>query len=144
MKIKSISFLVLVFFLLVSCSDTPCEETIVYPENTSRGLNALEPTITEIDSLEQYSFSVEKEKNCPDLKYILKGQSCGNNFCWAIETSNNLNWRIDPPSSNKTQVLYATGEKNDVSIFFDSGVFTIEYYEDGSDVISRTKTLIVN
>lgn len=134
------------FYIIQACSeeDIPCEEKIVYPENTIWGLNILHPSVINIEAYETYSFAIEKDKDCRNIKVVITKENCNEQYCWAFD-SNTSNWfvkTIDPLGNY--QVFNTAAENNNLEIVFNDGVFTIDFYETDDEIISKTKTLVVN
>lgn len=141
-------FIALLFslFLIQACSeeDISCEEKIVYPENTIKGLNILHPSTLNIEAYETYSFALEKNKDCRNIKIVITKENCNEQYCWAFNsiTSNWLVKTIDPLGN--FQIFNTTAEKNELEIVFNEGIFNIVFYETDDEIISRTKTLVAN
>lgn len=120
---------------------------IVYPETSFNGLNILSDAVTTIKSssspdYEWYGLHAVLPKT-GHLKIILKKGK------WVREISSEINWYIsdyeDYDAGTKTQTFSSVDSDRtcDLRMGFEKGTITIEYYENGSDVPTKTKQLIV-
>lgn len=114
-------------------------ESIEYPNTAVYGGNILSDNITLIDTSTSYSFAAIIP-NDTSLKIKMSGG------LWSYDISSNSNWNISSfDFSNNSQIFTSNLDDNscDLKIEFEPGIITIEYFENGSTSVTKTKQLTV-
>lgn len=114
-------------------------ESIEYPNTAVYGGNILSDNITLIDASTSYSFAAIIP-NDTSLKIKMSGG------LWSYDISSNSNWNISSfDFSNNSQIFTSNLDDNscDLKIEFEPGIITIEYFENGSTSVTKTKQLTV-
>lgn len=150
---KKLIFILSVLGLFSSCvKDDVGPASIEYPIEGNYGLNILDTTKTDFDagSFGEYlslaadlSGGSEVKIQITHLDSVLHPSL----MTWAMNSAKIQNWNwTDYDSGLKTQIFTSleSGENCDLELWIFSGNYRIDYFEFGSDTITRSKEITLN
>ncbi|MBN1953246.1 MAG: hypothetical protein JW801_18720 [Bacteroidales bacterium] len=111
-----------------------------FPDSTGNGPNVLNPDLTDIKLITQYSFAVDM----PSMgKIMINMRKLSGDVAWGYQPFHNYGWKVSEyGATGQTFTSTVNGERIDLPIeFYQSGSAEVEYYYNGSETPSFTKTI---
>lgn len=140
------NILLLTLFCIISAckkdDDGTISCTISYPRSGLHGDNVLELNRNVYLISTNYSLTAELQNDCT-LKIVIKGLEDG---FWGYPLRSIHNWSLSSFDWNEyTQTFVTSDNSCDLNLYFSAwGQYSVEYFENGSDTPTITKTIRVN
>lgn len=120
-------------------SITTLPATIEYNSASNFGDNVLDPSLTEVQEYTNYSLAAILPENT-SLKIKISSNTA---YMWSYSLGSNLNWMITTPSTREQTFTSVNIGNCDLRVQFVAGMVTIDYFENGAVIPTRTKQLII-
>ncbi len=132
----------------LSATSYPDDQSVIdYPENGVNGPNILSDSESPYIANSFVSLAANIPVACLPLKITITANdpaSCTTG-CWAYSVTTVFNWDIENYDfTENSQTFNSLEDACDLGIIFQAGTYTIEYFENGANTPTRTKTITVN